>query len=59
MYNLYYKLKDDMQIIRQLFSKDELLRKNFVFFLVMVLLIPYVFSAIFTILCNGNECLLI
>lgn len=59
MYNLYYKLKDDMQIIRQLFSKDELLSKNFVFFLVAVLLIPYIFSAIFTILCNGNECLMI
>ena len=59
MYNLYYKLNDDMQIIRQLFSKDELLSKNFVFFLVAVLLVPYIFSSIFTILCNGNECLMI
>ena len=57
MKTLYNKLQDDWGMIKNLFTVKELFNKNFIIFLVLVLLLPYFMSVIFTILCNGNECL--
>ena len=54
--SLLNKLYTDYIMIKAL-CKTEIVSKNFILFLVLVLLVPYFISIIFTILCNGNECL--